>query len=95
EKKDSLAELDFLIEEKSEIIPIEVKSEPSTKLKSLIYFMHLHKHKRAVRISLDKYDKEKNFSTKIFDGHQHAQVKFELINIPLYLAKYISYLLLK
>ncbi|MBF0206297.1 MAG: ATP-binding protein [Oligoflexia bacterium] len=86
EKKNASAELDFVVEINNRIVPIEVKSVQSMKLKSLIYFMHINQHKVAVKISLEEYSVQDNFETKIFDGHRDVTVKFKLYNIPIYMA---------
>jgi len=92
EKKNSAAELDFLCEFKNKIIPIEVKSTVSTRLKSLIYYMHLNKLDLAVKISLDVYKKEK-IVTKIHNGHDDVSVSFIIVNLPLYLVEEFQYLI--
>ena len=46
------AELDFVMQHKNEIIPIEVKSEKHTQSKSLKFYMEEYKPKTAVRTSL-------------------------------------------
>ncbi|MDR0307276.1 MAG: DUF4143 domain-containing protein [Chitinispirillales bacterium] len=52
------AEIDFMIQYKSSLVPIEVKSTRNTKSKSLDAFRDLEKPKYAVRLSL------KNFGTE-------------------------------
>jgi predicted AAA+ superfamily ATPase len=49
------AELDFIIQYKNEIIPIEVKSSVNTKSQSLSVYMEKYKPNHAVRISLKNY----------------------------------------
>ena len=67
------AEIDFLIQYKNEIIPIEVKSERHTQSKSLKIYMEEYKPKTAVKISL------KNYGLK-----NHGAAK-ALHSVPLYL----------
>ena len=45
------AEIDFLIQKETEIIPIEVKSKEHTKSKSLNLYMQKYNPKTAIRIS--------------------------------------------
>jgi len=52
------AEIDFIIQSKNEIIPIEVKAEENLKAKSLKVFVEKFKPKKAVRTSMSKYRQE-------------------------------------
>lgn len=52
------AEIDFLIQNKNEIIPIEVKAEENLKSKSLKVFVEKYENKNAIRTSMSKYRKE-------------------------------------
>lgn len=54
-ESDGRAELDFIIQKDTDIIPIEVKSSSNVKAKSLSLYIEMYKPKYAVRIS------EKNF----------------------------------
>jgi predicted AAA+ superfamily ATPase len=58
------AEIDFLIQNKNEIIPIEVKAEENLKSKSLKVFVEKYDNKNAIRISMNKFRKE-NWLTNI------------------------------
>jgi len=80
-KKDSDAEVDFILQKDSKVIPIEVKSGHNAKLKSLHLFMDEAPHDIAVRVwsrplSIDQVITQKG-------------KKFKLINLPYY---YISIL---
>lgn len=52
------AEIDFVIQQKNEIIPIEVKAEENLKSKSLKVFVEKYQNKNALRTSLNKFRKE-------------------------------------
>jgi len=52
------AEIDFLIQNKNEIIPIEVKAEENLKSKSLKVFVEKYENKNAIRTSMSKFRKE-------------------------------------
>lgn len=52
------AEIDFILQYESEIIPIEVKAEENLKSKSLKVFIEKHKNKNAIRTSMSNYRKE-------------------------------------
>ena len=75
-KKDSDAEVDFILQKDSKVIPIEVKSGHNAKLKSLHLFMEEAPHDIAVRVwsqpfSIDEITTQKG-------------KKFRLINLPFY-----------
>jgi predicted AAA+ superfamily ATPase len=75
-KKDSEAEVDFVVQWDSKLIPVEVKSGHNAKLKSLHQFMDEAPHDVAVRVwsqplSIDEVATQKG-------------KKFKLINLPFY-----------
>ena len=75
-KKDSDAEVDFVLQKDSKVIPIEVKSGHNSRLKSLHLFMEEAPHNIAVRVwsqpfSIDEVTTQKG-------------KKFKLINLPFY-----------
>jgi predicted AAA+ superfamily ATPase len=49
--RNSMAEIDYLIEKNGEIVPVEVKSGAVGRMKSLHLFMEAYKTKRALKIS--------------------------------------------
>jgi len=55
--KSSTAEIDYLIEEDGQIIPVEVKSGPTGRMKSLHMFIEQHQSQKALKISQAKYQK--------------------------------------
>jgi predicted AAA+ superfamily ATPase len=54
----SKGEIDFIIQTKDKIIPIEVKAEENLKAKSLKYFCQKYKNNNAVRTSMSDYREE-------------------------------------
>ena len=52
------AEIDFLLDNGNEIIPIEVKAEENLKAKSLQTYCQKYKPEKAVRTSMSDYRKE-------------------------------------
>ncbi|OQX76720.1 MAG: hypothetical protein B6D61_08370 [Bacteroidetes bacterium 4484_249] len=82
EKKGSMAEVDFLYLFQDKLIPIEVKSGASGKLKSLHKFMELAPHSYAVRCYAGelRVDKINNKQGKAFF----------LLNLPYYLISQID-----
>ncbi len=89
EKKQSSAEIDFLIQFKNMIIPIEVKSGATGRLRSLHQFVDRAPHNYAVRIYSGplKIDRIKTLKGK----------NFILLNLPFYLTgcipQYIEWLM--
>lgn len=54
----STYEVDFLIQKKGEIVPIEVKAEENLKAKSLRFFVEKFKPSQAIRTSMSPYRKQ-------------------------------------
>lgn len=77
EKRQSSAEIDFLVNSKGKIIPIEVKSGSSGKMKSLRMFMDKSNSDIAVRF----YSGEFEVSQEVTSEGK----KFKLLNLPIYL----------
>jgi uncharacterized protein len=85
EKKSSSAEIDYIVNHKSRLIPIEVKSGKIGKLKSLLIYMDDAPHDRAVRVYGGKLVIEKH---KTSNGKE-----FFLLNLPYFLSyDMLSYL---
>lgn len=55
--KSSTAEIDYLIEKDGQIIPVEVKSGSTGRMKSLHMFIEKHQAKKALKISQAKFQK--------------------------------------
>ena len=86
EKRQSSAELDYLINYKGQVIPVEVKSGASGKMRSLNIFMNVSDISVAVRFYSGKLSISKE---KTIEGKN-----FTLINLPFYLChKLEDYLL--
>lgn len=77
EKRQSSAELDYLINYKGKVIPVEVKSGAAGKMRSLSIFMNLSNIKTAVRFYSGKLSISKE---KTIEGNDYT-----LINLPFYL----------
>ena len=77
EKRQSSAELDYLINYKGKLIPVEVKSGASGKMRSLNIFMNLSDISLAVRFYSGRLSISKE---KTIEGKN-----FTLINLPFYL----------
>ncbi|MCK4395488.1 ATP-binding protein [candidate division WOR-3 bacterium] len=78
EKKQSSAEVDFVVPFKRYIIPIEVKAGKSGTLRSLHQFIDRTNHPYAVRFHSGELSKDKNTTP--------AGTDYYLLNLPYYLA---------
>ena len=89
EENRSAAEVDFVIQYQTHIVPIEVKAGSSGHLKSLHVFMALKKQPLAIRINADLPSiVEINMNTLV-----HATANYPLISLPFYLVGQINRLL--
>lgn len=85
----SSAEIDYVIQHKNNMIPIEVKAGATGKLRSLHQYMQLRQLKYAVRIHGNKA-RITEISTKLQDG---STVNYKLLSIPFYLTNELPRLL--
>lgn len=85
EKSGSEAEIDYLIQNYAEIVPIEVKSGTTGTLRSLHAFMQAKGLKRALRLNADYPSIAK---VKVKD-HAGELIEYELISLPLYFTEQI------
>jgi predicted AAA+ superfamily ATPase len=60
EEKNSNAEIDYLIQKNGQIIPIEVKSGPTGRMKSMMLYKNAYHPELAVKISQAMYNDEKD-----------------------------------
>ena len=74
------AEVDFVIQNGTEIIPIEIKSGKSGSLRSLHRFMYEKKLNKAVRFDLNKPSVQ-HVRCRISTGEE---VSYDLCSLPLY-----------
>ena len=88
EKKNASAEIDYLLQQGTSILPIEVKSGSTGSLKSLHLFMELKQLPHALRINADT-PSQVLVQTKT---HQKP-IKYKLYSIPFYLTEQIHRLL--
>ncbi|GAG23372.1 unnamed protein product, partial [marine sediment metagenome] len=85
EKAGSEAEIDYLIQHNTEIIPIEVKSGSTGRLRSLHAFMKLRNLTKAIRVNAD-LPSITEVKTK---DHTSQLINYQLLSIPLYLVEQI------
>lgn len=88
EKKNANAEIDYLIQHGTKVLPIEIKSGSTGSLKSLHLFMDLKKLSHALRINAD-VPSQVIVQTKT---HQ-TQIEYRLYSLPFYLTEQIHRLL--
>lgn len=88
-EKGTTAEVDYVIQHKNKVVPIEVKAGKTGTLKSLHYFMHTKKLDLAVRINSTP-PQQTLISTKDPVGND---VNYTLISIPFYLIEELPRLL--
>jgi len=81
------AEIDFIIQRDSQVIPIEVKSGHNSKLRSLHLFMDEVEHQTAIRIWSGKYSVDIVTTPK--------GKSFNLYNVPFYYAGILEVLIEK
>ncbi len=84
-----LGEIDYIIQHGSRIVPVEVKSGPTGKLKSLHQFMAEKKLTLAVRCNLNLPVVE-NIQVKTTLGQP---VAYRLISVPIYLSEHLPRLI--
>lgn len=80
-RPNSNAEVDYLIQHNTTVIPIEVKSGTRGNLQSLHFFMKLKKLSTAVRFNSDPPSKMV-IDTKLSSGEK---IKYQLLSLPMYL----------
>jgi hypothetical protein len=85
EKKESSAEVDYVVQYNGMVIPIEVKAGASGKLRSLHKFVEAAPHDWAVRFYSEKLSVQ---DAQTVSGHQ-----YKLINLPHYLAGHLGKIL--
>ena len=84
DKGSQKGEIDFLLQQKNNIIPIEVKASKAGHLKSLFYFCKEKKKDVGVKISLDSFAIE-----KVKHKIEEKQIGLTLISIPQYSIEHI------
>ncbi len=85
EQQSSSAEIDYLIQQHTDIIAIEVKAGSTGTLRSLHLFMQMRKLKTAIRLNTDL----PNLSTVQVQLHDKTSVNYRLLSLPIYLAEQI------
>jgi len=76
EKEKSQAEVDYLIQDKGKIIPIEVKSGKSGKMQSMYLFLNEKQSEYGIRTSLENFTKYDNI--RVYPLYAIGNIKSEL-----------------
>ncbi len=88
EGRSSNAEVDFVIQQAGQIVPVEVKAGKSGTMRSLLRFMSEKRLDTAVRFDLNPPSKM-DVSHKV-NGPDGGVVEFKLVSLPLYMAEQFS-----
>jgi len=83
EAKNSQAELDFVFQTNTQLIPVEVKSGNNSKIKSMHLYMDKSKHDLGVRFWNEPIQKDRIKTTD-------TKKEFDLLSIPYYYAEVIE-----
>jgi len=83
--KNSRAELDFVVQTESQIVPVEVKSGHNSKIKSMHLFMEVSKHDFAIRFWNNPMQKD---IIELKNGK-----KYMLLSLPFYYAEVLDIIL--
>lgn len=94
DKDTQKAEIDFVIQDKGMIYPIEVKSEKNGRLRSLFQFIAEKKLSSGIKISTEQFSISE-IKTKVQTAHGQEDIKFKLHSIPIYLTENLTNFLAK
>lgn len=86
EKRNSEAEIDYLVQSGNQIVPIEVKAGKTGTLKSLQVFVTEKKLGRAIRFNADM-PSSTQVETSIKINNSIKPVNFQLVSLPFYLIR--------
>lgn len=89
EKRNSAAEIDYVVQSGNQIIPIEVKAGKSGTLKSLQIFVTEKKLDKAIRFNSD-LPSSVQVDTSIKINNTMTNVDFQLVSLPFYLVQEFS-----
>ncbi|OQX73544.1 MAG: hypothetical protein B6D64_13760 [Bacteroidetes bacterium 4484_276] len=89
EKRDSNAEIDYLVESGNTTIPVEVKAGKTGTLKSLHVFMLEKKKGYAIRFNAD-LPSLTDVETTVKMKSSNEQVNYKLLSMPLYLVNFFD-----
>ncbi|HEY8271217.1 MAG TPA: DUF4143 domain-containing protein, partial [Pseudobdellovibrionaceae bacterium] len=93
DKKSHRAEVDFLLQTGSKVLPVEVKSGSPGQMKSLLTYLALHASvKRAIHLGPHSFSVGK-LDYKLAQEKESVRVNRQLIQVPLYLVDRLKQIL--
>jgi predicted AAA+ superfamily ATPase len=92
EEKNSNAEVDFLLQNKNFVYPIEVKAGKTGTLKSMHVYLLEKKADTGIRLNTD-IPSLGEFNTKVRSGISNSEIGYTLISLPLYMTHQLPRLL--
>ena len=84
EEKSSNAEVDFIIQHKNKIYPIEVKAGKTGSLKSIQVYLYEKQLKNGIRFNMD-LPNIGSFETKVNVPNNNTELSWSLLSLPLYM----------
>jgi len=84
EEKSSNAEVDFIIQHKNKIYPIEVKAGKTGTLKSIQVYLYEKQLKNGIRFNMD-LPNIGSFETKVNVPNKNTELSWSLLSLPLYM----------
>jgi uncharacterized protein len=93
EEKSSNAEIDFILQHKNQIYPVEVKAGKTGTLKSMHLYLYEKKLKTGIRFNMD-LPTIGNFNTQINILNKTAELSWTLLSLPLYMVSELRRILL-
>jgi len=84
EEKSSNAEVDFIIQHKNKIYPIEVKAGKTGTLKSIQVYLYEKQLKNGIRFNMD-LPNIGSFETKVNVPNKNTELSWFLLSLPLYM----------
>ncbi len=92
EGKSANAEVDFLVQAKNGIVPIEVKAKKAGALKSLLQFVALRNSPLAVKFSMEPPARQR-VTHQLTSSDNPQTVTFDILTLPLYFVEQLPRLL--
>lgn len=92
EEKSSNAEIDYIIQHKNKIFPVEVKAGKTGTLKSIQVYLYEKKLTNGIRFNMD-IPNIGSFKTKVNVRNKNVELSWTLMSLPLYMVSEINRLI--
>lgn len=89
EEKSSDAEIDYLIQHKNRIYPVEIKAGKSGTLKSLHVYLFEKNRRTGIRLNTD-LPSIGTFDVKVNSAKKRGELKYTLLSLPLYMVSQLD-----